>query len=151
MRAQRIGPVAQVAFGVTDRKHLAVRAKVNHRVGYSIGRWEGETLVIETRLITEWHAPRWPHSDQMRIVERWSLRDPRDFDIVGLRRDRPPPEIDGPLLVNEMTMSDPVFYVNDAEVVTVLYRRQESGAMFEDNCSEGIWLEALERTAAPEE
>jgi hypothetical protein len=120
----------------------------DQRVGYSIGYWEGETLVIDTRMITEWHPPRWPHSDQMRIVERWSLRDPADLEIVGLRRDRPPPEITGKVLVNEMTISDPVFYVNDAEVVTVVYRRQENGAMFEDKCSEGIWMEALEKAAA---
>jgi hypothetical protein len=117
------------------------------RVGYSIGHWEGDTLVIDTRKITEWYAPRWPHSDQMRIVERWSLRDPKDFDIVGLRRDRPPPKIDGQVLVNEMTMSDPVMYVNPKEVVTVIYRRLKDGVMFEDNCSEGIWMEALEKEA----
>jgi hypothetical protein len=120
----------------------------HQRVGYSIGHWEGETLVIETRLITEWHAPRWPHSDQMRIVERWSLQDPAELEIVGLRADRPPPQIDGNVLVNEMTISDALFYLNDAEVVTVTYRRQDDGAMFEDNCSEGIWMEALERAAA---
>lgn len=117
------------------------------RVGYSIGHWEGKTLVIDTRLITEWHAPRWPHSDQMRIVERWSLKDASGIAITGLRPDRPP-KITGTVLVNEMTMSDPVFYVNDAEVVTVVYRRQEDGVMFEDNCSEGIWMELLEERAA---
>lgn len=117
------------------------------RVGYSIGHWEGQALVIETRLITEWHAPRWPHSDKMRIVERWRLEDPENIEIVGLRRDRPPPQITGKVLINEMTMSDPEFYVNDAEVVTVVYRRQEDGVMFEDNCAEGIWMEELERTA----
>jgi hypothetical protein len=81
----------------------------------------------------------------MRIVERWSLVDAQEIEIVGLRRDRPPPQIEGKVLVNEMTMSDPVFYANDAEVVTVVYRPQPDGAMFEDNCSEGIWLELLER------
>ena len=119
----------------------------HQRVGYSIGHWEDDALVIETRLITEWHAPRWPHSDQMRIVERWTLQDASELEIVGLRRDRPPPRIEGMVLVNEMTMSDPVFYVNDAEVVTVIYRRDPEGVMFEDNCSEGIWMEALEKTA----
>ena len=43
----------------------------SQRVGYSVGHWEGDTLVIETTKITEWYAPRWPHSDQMKIVERW--------------------------------------------------------------------------------
>ena len=119
----------------------------SQRVGYSIGHWEGDTLVIETRKITEWYAPRWPHSDQMRIVERWSLRDPKDFEIVGLSRNRPPPKIDGKVLVNEMTMSDPVMYVNPREVVTVIYRRLADGVMLEDGCSEGIWMEALEKEA----
>ena len=118
------------------------------RVGYSIGHWEGETLVIETRLVTEWHAPRWPHSDQFHVVERWSLENAADIEIVGLRRDRPPPEIAGLVLVNEMTMNDPVFYAGKDEVVTVVYRRQENGEMFEDNCSEGIWMERLEAAAA---
>ena len=120
----------------------------HQRVGYSVGHWQGDTLVVDTRLITEWHAPRWPHSDEMRIVERWSLKDASEVEIVGLRRDRPPPQIAGKVLVNEMTMSDPVFYVNDAEVVTVVYRRDDDNVMFEDNCSEGIWMEALEKIAA---
>ncbi len=118
------------------------------RVGYSIGHWEGKTLVIETRLTTEWDAPRWPHSDKMRIVERWSMQDPSKFKIVGLRADRPPPKIEGKILVNEMTMSDPEFYVNDAEVVTVLYRRAPNQVMLEDNCTEGVWMERLEQAAA---
>jgi hypothetical protein len=119
----------------------------NQRVGYSIGHWDDDTLVIETRLVTEWHAPRWPHSDQFHVVERWSLVDADDIEIVGLRRDRPPPHITGTVLVNQMTMNDPVFYAGKDEVVTVVYRRQEDGAMFEDNCSEGIWMERLEAAA----
>ena len=35
----------------------------DQRVGFSVGRWEGETLVVETTNVTEWQAPRWPHSD----------------------------------------------------------------------------------------
>jgi hypothetical protein len=119
----------------------------DQRVGYSVGHWEGNTLVIETGNIAEWHAPRWPHSNRLHIVERWSLVDASELEIVGLRRDRPPPEIAGPVLVNEMTMSDPDFYVDADEVVTVVYRRRDDGVMFEDNCSEGIWMELLERSA----
>lgn len=119
----------------------------NQRVGYSIGHWEGETLVVETRLVTEWHAPRWPHSDQFSIVERWSLRDPDELELVGLRGGGPRLQIEGPVLVNEMTMSDPVFYVNDEEVVTVIYRRQDDDVLFEDNCTEYVWLELLEENA----
>lgn len=42
-------------------------------MGYSVGRWEGETLVIETSgiraNITSW---RGEHSDQLRVVERYT-------------------------------------------------------------------------------
>jgi len=117
------------------------------RVGYAIGHWDGEALVIDTRFITEWHAPRWPHSDQMRIVERWWLQDASEIEITGLRPQNPP-QITGTVLVNELTISDPVFYVEDEEVVTFVYRRQEDGVFFEDNCSEAIWMELLEREAA---
>jgi hypothetical protein len=73
----------------------------DQRVGFSVGRWEGDVLVIDTMKITEWHAPRWPHSDQMRIVKRWYLKDASAFKITGLRPDRPP-KAEGTLLVNEM-------------------------------------------------
>lgn len=119
----------------------------NQRVGYSIGHWEGDTLVIETRMVTEWHAPRWPHSDQFQVIERWSLRDPAKIELTGLRGTGPRPVIEGPALVVEMAMSDPEFYVNKVETVTAIFRRQPDGNLFEDNCSEYIWLEALEHDA----
>jgi hypothetical protein len=117
------------------------------RVGYSVGHRDGDTLVIETGLVTEWHAPRWPHSDKFHVVERWSLADPDSLSLTGLRPGGPKLEIEGPILVDEMTMSDPEFYVNDEEVVTVYYRRLDDDALFEDNCSEGIWMELLEDNA----
>ena len=49
----------------------------DQRVGYSVGRWEGETLVIETTKVTEWQAPRWPHSEI-----------PRHGALVPQRRER---------------------------------------------------------------
>jgi hypothetical protein len=103
--------------------------------------------VIETGLVTEWHAPRWPHSDKFHIVERWWLEDPENLELVGLRGRGPRLEIEGQILVSEMTMSDPEFYVNEKEVVTVYYRRAPNQVMFEDNCSEYIWMELLEAHA----
>ena len=42
-------------------------------MGYSVGRWDGETLVVETSGIaanrTSWNAE---HSDQLRVVERFA-------------------------------------------------------------------------------
>jgi hypothetical protein len=119
----------------------------DQRVGYSIGHWEGDTLVIETRKITEWYAPRWPHSNDMWIVERWHLQDPTGLKITGLRSDRPAPKVTGLVLVNEMTINDPVMYAEENYKVTTIYRKLEDGVMLEDGCSEGIWKEALEKTA----
>jgi hypothetical protein len=119
----------------------------DQRVGFSTGKWDGDTLVVETTKVTEWQAPRWPHSDQFHVVERWYLKNASDVEITGLRRDRPPPKIDGQVLINEMTMNDPAWYADTDYRVTVVYRRLDD-LMLEDNCSEGIWMEALDATAS---
>jgi hypothetical protein len=118
----------------------------DQRVGYSVGRWEGDTLVIETTKVTEWPAPRWPHSDAFRVTERWYFKDASEITITGLRPDRPP-KVEGQLLINEMTMNDPKWYADVDYKVTVVYRRLEDQVMLEDGCAEGIWMEALEKTA----
>ena len=53
-------------------------------IGYSTGRWEGETLVVETRGINEttWldNAGR-PHSDALHLIERFRRPDFGHFEI----------------------------------------------------------------------
>jgi hypothetical protein len=123
----------------------------DQRVGFSIGHWEGDTLVIETSKVTEWQAPRWPHSGEFHVTERWRLEDPSKLKITGLRPGGPLPKIDGQVLVNEMTMNDPLWYDDKDYKVTVVYRRLDD-YMLEDNCPEGTWmerLEALAKKAAP--
>jgi len=119
----------------------------DQRVGFSVGHWEGDTLVIETTNVTEWEAPRWPHSDAFRVTERWFFKDAGDIEITGLRPDRPPPKVEGQVLINEMTMNDAKWYADTDYKVTVVYRRLEDQVMLEDGCAEGIWREALEKTA----
>lgn len=132
-----------------DGRPLPKREDLNPTYfGYSVGRWDGDTLVIETTNVTEWQAPRWPHSDAFRVTERWFLKDASEITITGLRPDRPP-KVEGRLLINEMIMNDSKWYADTDYKVTVVYRRLEDQVMLEDGCAEGIWMEALERTAVP--
>ena len=82
--------------------------------GYSIGRYEADTLVIETRHILGWESERqqrWldrlghPFSDELRIVER-------------IRR------VDEDSLVNEITIDDPIAYERPF-TGTLTFRRRD--------------------------
>ena len=73
--------------------------------GHSVGRWDGETLVIDTVGIKE-SVPGYqniPHSDQMRITERLRLVTP---DVLH----------------NQITIDDPVV-LEKPVVYTLAYRR----------------------------
>ncbi|MBZ5631616.1 MAG: hypothetical protein LAO55_00690 [Acidobacteriia bacterium] len=53
-------------------------------MGYSVGRWEGDTLVVETRGINDktWlDALGHPHSEDMRVTERFHRRDFGHMDV----------------------------------------------------------------------
>src|SRR5690606_36297685 len=89
-------------------------------MGDSIGRWEGDTLVVDTIGISgELEIDTgWPHSDRFHLVERIRL-DPANPD----------------LLVNEMRMEDPEALEEPFEV-TVKYRRDRYGKLLEFQCAE---------------
>ena len=89
-------------------------------MGDSIGRWEGNTLVVDTIGISgELEIDTgWPHSDQFRLTERIHL-DPADPNV----------------LVNEMRMEDPEALA-EPFVVTTRYSRDRYGKLIEFQCSE---------------
>jgi hypothetical protein len=88
--------------------------------GHSIGHWEGDTLVVDTIGISDQLevGEGGKHSDQFRLVERIFLS-PDNADV----------------LVNEMTMTDPLAF-SEPYVVTVNYRRDRHGALIEFQCAE---------------
>jgi hypothetical protein len=54
-------------------------------MGYSVGTWEGDDLVVDTRGFNDqsWlDGAGHPHSDQMRVIERFSRRSVGAMDIA---------------------------------------------------------------------
>jgi hypothetical protein len=99
-------------------------------LGHSIGKWEGDTLVIDTiggragalngsgsTVIASEEAPRFPYSPELHLVER--------IRMVG----------GGQYLENTLTFTDPVMYT---EPITIrrYWRRAPELAMLEYVCNE---------------
>lgn len=81
-------------------------------MGWSIGRWEGETLVIE---VTDQMEDTWLdragnfHSDALRVVERYTAIDPNTLDY-------------------EVTIEDPKVFTRPWKMRMLLYRHLEKNA-----------------------
>ncbi len=97
------------------------------RNGHSIGRWEGDTLVVDTTAVTAIPFGSVPHSDRVHVVERIRAID------------------EGAALVNEVTITDPVMYTRPV-VVQQHYKAAPPGTrMLEYECTEGMWAEHEEQ------
>ena len=85
-------------------------------MGWSIGRWEGETLVVD---VTDQVAGTWFdragnfHSDALHVVERYTPRGPDH-------------------LMYEATIEDPKVFTRPWKMSMPLYRRVEQNALFID-------------------
>jgi len=86
-------------------------------MGHSIGRWDGDTLVIETAGLREgWFRPEGvPYTEQARVVERLTL-DPS-----------------GETIHVALTLEDPKYYSKPVEV-TRTFKRMPDGEILEDLC-----------------
>jgi hypothetical protein len=93
------------------------------RNGHSIGRWDGDALVIDTAGIKGITFGSVPHSGSVRVLERLRAID------------------DGAALLNEVTITDPVMY-REPIVIKQYYRAAPAGTrMLEYECTEGMWVE----------
>jgi hypothetical protein len=62
----------------TDGRKLPANPPQLHWMGWNVGRWDGDTFVVESTGYDDrsWLSDTtpdggWPHSDEMRVVERW--------------------------------------------------------------------------------
>jgi hypothetical protein len=99
------------------------------RNGHSSGRWEGDTLVVETTHLVEQVDQQYAHSDQAHIVERYRLTTGADSKKV---------------LVAEMTMTDPAFYTKPV-VVEKKWALVPNGHLLPYECAEEGWRKHLEQ------
>jgi hypothetical protein len=114
-------------------------------VGHSVGTWDGDTLVIDTALLSEWPLPPWPRTEQTQIVERVYLTKlanvaarPTGF-VATVQK-----PINDDVLVVEMTITDPAVY-EGPQRRTAYYQRMADTATLEYACSAEHWLEELEK------
>ena len=110
-------------------KVLPERDRVPGRGGYSVARWEGETLVVETTSLREQEDQMYPHSDQARIEERYH----QETDAKGTR-----------VLVAEMTLTDPLFYTKPV-TAKKKWAFDPKGVLLPYECNEEAWLDHLEQ------
>lgn len=102
--------------------------RIPSRNGTSSGRWEGDTLVVETTHLREQVDQQYAHSADARIIERYQL-------TTGVKGEQ--------VLVAEMTMTDPAFYT---EPVTTVKRwaRVPNGHLLPYECNEEGWMKRLD-------
>ncbi len=88
------------------------RAQLPSWMGYSVGRWEGDTLVVEVtdQMPDPWFdtTGTW-HSDQLKVTERYTLMGPDHIQY-------------------EATIEDPQVFTRPWTLRMPLYRRLEEGA-----------------------
>ena len=103
------------------------------RNGYSVGRWEGDTLIVETTHLKEAvDQTRFPHSEQARIVEEYTLETLDD----GAR-----------VLTAQMTMTDPVFYTEPVSAEKK-WAYLPGTRLLPYECNEPAWEARLEELRA---
>jgi hypothetical protein len=124
------GETRRVYFG--DR-NAPEQDRVPGRTGYSIGRWEGDELVVETNNLVEQLDQRTtPHSDEATIVERYRLD---GKDAQGRR-----------ILAADVTMTDPKFYTEPVKL-SRRWAQVPNGHLLPYECNEEMWRDRIERLA----
>ncbi len=105
----------------------------HERNGFSVGRWEGDELVVETTHLVEQVDSRYPHGEQARVVERYSLGEENGRRVI----------------TNRWTMTDPEFLKEPVSGVKQ-WAELEGGRLLNYECTEPQWLDIVDRLLAGE-
>jgi hypothetical protein len=106
----------------------------HERNGFSVGRWEGDTLVVEVTHLAEQVDSSAPHSEEAKITERYTL------SMENGRR----------VLTNEWTMTDPLFLTAPSSGVK-RWSEVPNGRLLNYDCAEPEWQDIVDRLLAGEQ
>lgn len=113
------------------------------RMGYSIGEWQGATLVVDTALLQESLLRQWPRSEQTRIRERISLTRRADVKAPLNAYTQNQKPVNDDVLAIELTITDPDLYQQPV-TTTVYYQRIADDSTLEYDCPSDLWHQALQ-------
>jgi hypothetical protein len=103
------------------------------QMGYSVGHWEGNTLVIETTHLREYpYMRRLPNTENATITERFTLEERTNDKGEKVK-----------YLNNVMTLTDPQLYTQPVSVTSSL-RWSPDTPIMEYSCSDEIYEKYLE-------
>ena len=103
------------------------------RMGYSVGHWEDDTLVVETSFLRDYpYMRRLPNTEDARIVERIWIENRSDENGEEQR-----------YLINELTLTDENLYTEPVMVRGILAWSPDTPIM-EYSCSETLFEQYLE-------
>ncbi len=106
---------------------------LNTGMGYSVGHWEGDTLVVETTHLREYpYMRRLPNTENATITERFTLENRTNDKGETVK-----------YLTNVLTLSDPLLYTQPVTVTSSL-RWSPDTPIMEYSCSEGIYDQHLQ-------
>jgi hypothetical protein len=120
------GDIRRIYFG---KRNAPPEDRLPGRNGYSSGRWEGQTLVVETDNLVEQVDGPVPHSANAKVTERYTVETGKD----GKRR----------LRVN-FTVVDPDFYTAPVSL-TKVWTFFPGGRLLPYECAEEFWQKHLEQ------
>ncbi len=104
-------------------------AILHTRMGYSVGHWEGETLVVEVTHLAERTMGRELVSEEATFTERLHVETGKD----GKRR-----------LISDIVYTDPVIYTQPINVRGVWVESPDT-MMMEYSCSDALYDQHIER------